>query len=240
MSSPDQDPRVGWRAEVDRWWAEVLRLPVAAVRSGGVFAANHVDHVGVVAVHGSAAKLIYAPGKVLPALSAALRGGPVDPSDGQHLAAEIGSRAGRVLGPARYGYVTAQTLAPLPGAEVRPLTETDLPLLARLRERAPPAEREESGTTDLPAFGYLQRGELQAVACLGAWHGMPTIGVLTDPRARGRGLASMVVSAAAREGLSRRRVVQYRAWHRNAASIAVANRCGFAHYCDSLIIELER
>src|SRR5215470_4206123 len=143
MSSPDQDPRLDWRAEVDRWWAEVLRLPVAAVRSGGVFAANHVDHLGVVAVNGSDAKLIYAPGQVLPAVSAALRAGPVDPSDGQHLAAALGSQAGRVLGPAWYGYVTAQTLAPLPGGEARPLTETDLPLLARLRARTPPTEREE-------------------------------------------------------------------------------------------------
>jgi RimJ/RimL family protein N-acetyltransferase len=70
------------------------------------------------------------------------------------------------------------------------------------------------------------------------WHGMPTIGVLTDPRARGRGLASLVVTAAAREGLSRRPVLQYRAWRRNTASIAVAVRCGFTHYCDGLIIDL--
>jgi RimJ/RimL family protein N-acetyltransferase len=48
----------------------------------------------------------------------------------------------------------------------------------------------------------------------------------------------MVVTAAAREGLNRRAVVQYRAWLRNTASIRVAGRCGFAHYCDSLIIEL--
>jgi GNAT superfamily N-acetyltransferase len=150
----------------------------------------------------------------------------------------LGSRAGRVLGPAWYGYVTARTLGPLPGSEVRQLSEADLPLLARLRERTPPAEQDESGTTDLPAYGYLQQGELLAVACLGAWRGMPTIGVLTDPRARGRGLASMVVTAAAREGLNRRAVVQYRAWLRNTASIRVAGRCGFAHYCDSLIIEL--
>ncbi len=90
----------------------------------------------------------------------------------------------------------------------------------------------------LPAFGYFHDGGLQAVACLGMWHGMPTIGVLTHPRARGRGLAGMVVTAAAWEGLNRRAVVQYRAWRRNTASIAVALRSGFVHYCDGLVIEL--
>jgi predicted GNAT family acetyltransferase len=70
------------------------------------------------------------------------------------------------------------------------------------------------------------------------WHEMPTIGVLTHPLARGRGLAGLVVTAAAREGLTRRSVVQYRAWRRNTASITVAVRCGFTHYCDGLVIHL--
>lgn len=118
------------------------------------------------------------------------------------------------------------------------LREADLPLLAALHERTPPAEREESGTTGLPAFGFVENRELLAVACLGMWHGMPTIGVLTDPRARGRGLAGMVVTAAAREGLNRRAVVKYRARRRNTASIAVAVRCGFTHYCDGAVIHL--
>jgi hypothetical protein len=48
--------------------------------------------------------------------------------------------------------------------------------------------RDESGTTGLPAYGYLDRGALLAVACLGLWHEMPTLGVLTHPAHRGRGL----------------------------------------------------
>jgi hypothetical protein len=47
---------------------------------------------------------------------------------------------------------------------VRPPTAADLPLLALLHEQTPPAQREESGTTDLPAFGYLEDGVLLAVA----------------------------------------------------------------------------
>jgi hypothetical protein len=48
-----------------------------------------------------------------------------------------------------------------------------------------------------------------------------------------------VVAAAAREGLRRRAVVQYRARHANTASISVALRTGFSHYCDALIVRLE-
>lgn len=226
-----------WRAEVDLWWAAVLRVPVAAVRAGGVFALGHVDHAGVVVVEGAAAPIVYGPARVLPALHAAVQASGGDLAG---LATALAPLASRVLGPAWYGYATARTLGPASGQAVRPLAEADLPLLAALHERTPPAEREESGTTGLPACGYLDDGELRSVACLGVWHEMPTIGVLTDPGARGRGLASMVVTAATREGLSRRSVVQYRAWRRNTASIKVAVRCGFTHYCDGLVIDLLR
>jgi hypothetical protein len=141
-----------------------------------------------------------------------------------------------VLGPAWYGYATAGSLPAIPSPAVRALTAADLPLLARLHEQTPHTEREESGTTGLPAFGYVEDGALLSVACLGIWRGMPTIGVLTHPGARGRGLACMVVAAAAHEGLSHRPVVQYRAWQANTASLSVAARTGFTHYCDSLVL----
>jgi hypothetical protein len=58
------------------------------------------------------------------------------------------------------------------------------------------------------------------------------------PPARRRGLAHAVVAAAAREGLTRRPVVQYRAWQANTASLAVAAKPGFSHYGDGLVIHL--
>ena len=48
-----------------------------------------------------------------------------------------------------------------------------------------------------------------------------------------------MIAAAAQAGLGRRAVVQYRAWRANTASIAVARRAGFAHYCDGLVIDLD-
>ena len=227
-----------WRSDVDHWWADVLHLPATAIRAGGVYALDHVDHVGIVAVNGEAAPIVYGPPRVLHALHAAARTDITDLLEGSPVAAELGPRASRVLGPAWYGYATAETVGPSAPEAVRRLREAELPLLAALHERTPRAEREESGNTGLPVFGFVENRELLAVACLGMWHAMPTIGVLTDPRARGRGLANMVVTAAAREGLSRRAVVQYRAWRRNTASVAVAIRCGFTHYCDGVVIHL--
>jgi GNAT superfamily N-acetyltransferase len=230
-----------WREEVERWWAAVLSLPVTAFRVGGIFPASRFDHLGVLTVPGAAAPVVYGPGSSVPVLRSlqelAAGAGGLDTS---HLDAVPGLRAGRVLGPAWYGYATASSLSAISSPAVRPLAAADLELLARLHAVTPPAEVTESGTDGLPAFGYLDDGELLAVACLGTWRGMPTIGVLTHPRARCQGLARAVVTAAAREGLSRRPVVQYRAWRVNSASLAVAARTGFTHYCDGLIIELDR
>jgi hypothetical protein len=229
-----------WRGEADRWWAGVLRVPQTAIRAGGVFAASHLDHVGVLAVDGAATPLVYGPADAVPLLrAAAARAGRAALLQGDHLAAALGARAGQLRGPAWYGYATAGTLAPAGSPAVRELSEADLPLLARLHEQVTVAERDESGTTGLPAFGYVDDGALLAVACLGEWQQMPTIGVLTHPRARGRGLAGLVVAAAAREGLRRRAVVQYRARHLNTASISAALRTGFRHYGDALVVRLE-
>ena len=214
-------------------------MPVAAMRTGGVFPASRFDHVGIVAVAGAAAPVVYGPADTPPALHAmAEQAGRTGALEAGRLAGLLGPRASRVLGPAWYGYATAGSLLAPPSATVRPLAAADLPLLARLHEQTAPAQREESGTTGLPAFGCLDEGVLLAVACLGMWQEMPTIGVLTHPRARRRGLAHAVVAAAAREGLGRRPVVQYRAWRANTASLAVAARTGFTHYCDGLVIYL--
>lgn len=95
-------------------------------------------------------------------------------------------------------------------------------------------------TDGLPAFGYFDAGDLMAVVWLGTWHAMPTIGVLTHPHARGRGLARAVVTAATREGLKNRPLVQYRAWRVNSASLRVAEHTGFTHFCESLIIDVDQ
>src|SRR5215472_17070457 len=94
-----------WRDEVDRWWAEVLGVPAAAMRAGGVFPASRFDHVGVVAVAGVAAPVVYGPADTGPALHAILeQAGSTGALEADRLAGLLGPRASRVLGPAWYGY----------------------------------------------------------------------------------------------------------------------------------------
>ena len=216
-------------------------MPVTAFRAGGIFPASRSGHLGVLTVPGAAAPVVYGPAATLPVLRSlhelAQGAGVLDAS---RLAALPGLGAGRVLGPAWYGYATASSLPAVSSLAVRPLAAADLGLLARLHAETPPAEVAESGTDGLPAFGYLDAGALLAVACLGTWRAMPAIGVLTHSRASGRGLARAVVAAAAREALSQRPVVQYRAWRASTASLAVAVRAGFTHFCDGLIIDLDQ
>jgi RimJ/RimL family protein N-acetyltransferase len=241
-----------WQSEVGGWWAERLGLPPAALGSGGIYLVPGSDHAGVLVVTGAARPLGYGPAHTLPALRRVISASPGlrwaeddlrPPGPLAELAARVSialdARPGAVIGPAWHGYCTAASLIPQPSPAVRALSPADLPLLARLRERTPAPERDESGTTGLPAFGYFDQGALLAIACLGVWHEMPTLGVLTHPRHRGRGLARAVVAAAAQAGLGRRAVVQYRAWRPNAASIAVARRTGFTHYCDGVVIDLD-
>ena len=237
-----------WRSEVNAWWAARLRLPPAALRTGGIWVMPGSGHIAVMAVTG-ARPLGYGPAQALPVLRQVMSAVPAGPlaegrfpggplASAARAAAALGFRPGAAIGPAWHGYVTAASLIRDRSPAVRPLSPADLPLLSRLREQAPPGERDESGTTGLPAYGYLDGGALLAVACLGLWHEMPTLGVLTHPAHRRRGLARAVVVAAAQAGLDRRAVVQYRAWRGNAASIAVARHTGFAYYCDGLVIDL--
>jgi len=150
----------------------------------------------------------------------------------------LAGRVTRVLGPTWYGYTTAHEVADCDAAtRVRALASGDLGALAVLHQQTPRDQVDESGTDGLPAFGIFDGRQLTAVACLKFLHQMPTIAVLTHPAHRGRGLATHVVAAAARAGLHWRPEVQYRAFHDNRASIAVARSCGFRHYGDSTVIQ---
>jgi hypothetical protein len=234
------DTVADWRAGAQRWWAAVLGLPITAFRAGGVFPASRFDHLGVLTVPGVAAPVVYGPADSLPVLRSlqelAHGAGPVDASG---LAAVPGCRHAGFSG-AWYGYATAGRPTAIPAAALRPLPAADLGLLARLHAATPAAEVAESGTNGLPAFCYFDAGDLMAVACLGTWHAMPTIGVLTHPQARGRGLARAVVTAATREGLKNRPLVQYRAWRVNSASLRVAEHTGSPTSATSLIIDVDQ
>jgi len=80
-----------WHGETDQWWAETLGLPTGAMHAGGVFPASHFDHVGIVAVAGAAAPVVYGPPSARPALRHMLEHTPsAGALDAGHLAALLG------------------------------------------------------------------------------------------------------------------------------------------------------
>ncbi len=109
-----------------------MGVPAAAVRAGGVFALGHVDHAELMPSRRRRTDRAQArPGAAPTARGSS--GQRRRPGHGHALALASGPLGSRVLGPAWYGYVTVQTLDLPSGQAVRPLRESDLPLLAFVR-----------------------------------------------------------------------------------------------------------
>lgn len=62
------------------------------------------------------------------------------------------------------------------------------------------------------------------------------IGVIVDRNARGRGIGGEVVAAALNDAITNGFLPQYRTLHSNIPSIRIAERLGFTHFGDSLVI----
>lgn len=99
----------------------------------------------------------------------------------------LGNRVMQVLGPAWYGYVDRASLVDDDAAAVRPLGPADAGLVEALRTQVIAAEWDEAGMNTGADFGIVVDGVLRAAANLGAWRGMPSIGVLTSPAFRRTG-----------------------------------------------------
>jgi len=122
---------------------------------------------------------------------------------------------------------------------VRGLTAADDEAVAALCNKVGPDEWNEAGMSTGADFGHFQDQQLLAAANLGEWRGVPTLGVLTHPDWRGRGLGSAVVRLAARHALQRSDLIQYRARVSNAASIALAHGSGFLHYGTAVVVDVD-
>jgi RimJ/RimL family protein N-acetyltransferase len=151
--------------------------------------------------------------------------------------------AGTVIGPARLFYLdsapTDWAAAPPRGMTVRGLSAIDAKPFAEFIESLEPLEREHSGLelTPRPLWGAFKGKELLAVAGYDAWPGrIAHIGVAVHPAHRGKKLGQLVVQAAARGALARRRIVQYRALSENVASVKLAEALHFVPFAETLYI----
>lgn len=221
---------------LDEWWCTWLGATAEQLHTGGVVVAEHVDHVGIFEKAPARGALVYGPARWL---------GPFgkEPPANLELALDrarehLGDRVTQVLGPAWYGYADRASLADREDGFVHGLGSQDPELAERLRLEVDACEWAEAGMDSGADVGVVVDKELLSVANLGQWRGMPSIGFLTHPAHRGRGLARQVVRAAAHRALADASHVQYRAWERNAASIAVAEHVGFAFYARAVVVDV--
>lgn len=122
---------------------------------------------------------------------------------------------------------------------VRELTASDAEAAAALCIKVGPEEWNEAGMSTGVDFGHFQDQLLVAAANLGEWGGVPSLGVLTHPDWRGRGLGRAVVRRATVHALQRSDLIQYRARVSNAASVALASRAGFFHYGTAVVVDVD-
>jgi GNAT superfamily N-acetyltransferase len=150
---------------------------------------------------------------------------------------------GTVVGPATVFYADA----PLPrwkstppvGFQVRGLSGVDAKAFAEFSQRLTPAEREQSGLElgPRPLWGLFKGKDLIAAAGYDAWPGrIAHIGVAVHPDYRGKRFGQLVVQAAARGALARRRIVQYRTLTENQAGVGLARALHFSTFAETLYL----
>jgi len=222
---------------LDAWWADWLGASVGDLLSGGLVVTEHLDHVGVLELTRGHAAVVYGPARWLARVPLSTP----EPLATALTAVTVGlfGDVRRVLGPAWYAYASADSLLPAPGHFVRRLGPEDSAAVEELRRRVSVAEWEESGLGGGVDVGWLEEGRLLAAASVGEWRGMPSVGVLTDPACRGRGLGRAAVAHAAQEALRSAPLVQYRAWVSNAASIALARELDFQTYAHAAVVDVD-
>ena len=125
------------------------------------------------------------------------------------------------------------------GVVIRGLSAIDAKPFAEFLEGLSPAEREHSSLElgPRPLWGAFKAKELVAVGGYDAWPGrIAHVGVAVHSAHRGMKLGQMVVQAAARGAIARRRIVQYRSLADNGASIGIAEALRFVPYAETLYI----
>jgi GNAT superfamily N-acetyltransferase len=145
-----------------------------------------------------------------------------------------------VLGPSVHSFADGTTLISrsVRSAALRPATQRDL---AVLREQVTDEEWAESGFGGedvVDAWILLdERGDACAASNLTVFQGSPVdVGILVAPSSRGRGLATMVATAAASHAVQRSGFSRWRALSTNTASQRVAEKLGFEVDCLQLAL----
>ena len=148
----------------------------------------------------------------------------------------------RIVGPAFIGYGTAHTLTLEHAVGARALTSADHAAVADLRAACSEEEWDHGGSdaAQVQTFGcFDEAGNLLTLAGYKIWGGtIAHISIVSARDARGRGLGTQAVAAAAGHALDAGLLPQYRTLAANTPSMAVAKKLGFEEYGFSVFVQL--
>jgi GNAT superfamily N-acetyltransferase len=230
-------------AAVERFWAAQLGCRVADLRRPGVLVVARPEPAAAALALLRAAPLVVAvPPVWRPALTTALVAAhPAEAFHPDRLRAGFGAAAGEVVGPAYQGFADAGDFVRAPAEGVRPLGAADRDALDALRRAAGETAWEHSAIDPdhPPLFGRFAGGVLVAAATLADAGGpVASVGVLTDPRHRGRGHGRAVAGAATWAAVAVGAVAHYQTLDANRPSVAIARALGYRRDATTLAVRL--
>jgi RimJ/RimL family protein N-acetyltransferase len=224
-------------ARVDGYWAEVFELQVDQIWQPGIHTTWTRDPwPGLYVLVRPGVVRLRAPGRERAKLEPILRAIPAeDALDVGRWRRALDAFSPHVLGPAIHSYRSDPVASDL--RDIEAVSEHDIRLFAG---EVGEGEFEESGLADASTvFGMRENGRVVAAAGLSVWMEEPSdIGVLTLPRARGRGYGRRVAAAAVNEAIALAGIARWRSLASNAASRSLARSLGFEDRGENLGIRL--
>lgn len=222
------------RPAVTAFWAERLGCPVSAFEKPGLTLAPHPRQAAVYVVAVDSAVVVLAPESLHARFRAA-----ADPRvwlTPEALRPLLPPGA-KLVGPARIAYLHRALGAP---DGVERLESASDSRLGRLRERVTVEDWQHANLEGHePLFACLVDGEIAAASDFERLaERVAHIGVLTDPRHRGRGLGRVVVQAAAAHALALGLLPQYQTLASNVPALRIAESLGFEPFATTLAARL--
>ncbi len=231
---------------IDADWSRRLGVPPAALDTEGVTLIAHTsedfrDYRGLYAYRRNDTCIVAVPDHLLTSVRDTLAALTSDDAfRPETLTAALGDAAGLVVGPAALRYT--DTLPPdASRSSARFLTPDDAPALRALAAACDPIEWDHADI-DFDRAPIVGCFEASAFVAASSYRVLPpkiaTLGIVTHPSHRGRGLGRAAATAATAHAIDTGFVAQWQTLESNLPSIAIARALGYQPYCRTIAIRL--
>jgi GNAT superfamily N-acetyltransferase len=229
---------------VRRVWRELTGAAGGFRAAGWVVAAGPSGEGRVLVVWLGDAGVVSAAAELVPAVGEVVDGAPADLTGPEAVVEVLGAvvPVAGVRGPAVLAYADGGCFKPYQGAGVATVGAGDAGVVG-LAAASGSDDAGESSITEMtsPVSVIRAGGRVVAAAGYEVWGGeLAQVGVLTDPRYRGRGLGTTVASAAVARAVGAGLVAQWRARPAIVGSRRIARTLGFVDVGWQLMMRLRR